>query len=59
MGGPAGLSGPLASTFKLYVQDVHQMLTESLAASGVEFNEDGEEVALQSRKLTKVSIGMR
>lgn len=43
--GPAGLSGPLASTFKLYVQDVHQMLTESLAASGVEFNEDGEEVA--------------
>ena len=43
--GPAELSGPLASTFKLYVQDVHQMLTESLAASGVEFNEDGEEVA--------------
>lgn len=42
--GSAGLSGPLPSPFKLYVQDVHQMLTESLVVSGVEFNEDGVEL---------------
>ncbi|KAL6452741.1 hypothetical protein SBY92_000081 [Candida maltosa Xu316] len=42
--GPAGLNGPLASNFKLYVQDVHQMLVESLSVAGVEFNDQGEEV---------------
>lgn len=34
----------LPSKFKLYVQDVHQMLTESLTKDGVEFDENGEEL---------------
>jgi hypothetical protein len=33
-----------ACRFKLYVQDVHQMLVDRLAAEGVEFNAQGEEV---------------
>lgn len=42
--GPAGLNGPLPSNFKLYIQDVHQMLVESLSVVGVEFDENGNEV---------------
>ena len=42
--GSAGLNGPLASNFKLYIQDVHQMLVESLSVVGVEFDENGNEV---------------
>lgn len=33
-----------SSTFKLYVQDVHQMLSESLTSFGVEFDELGNEI---------------
>ncbi|RCK54504.1 ISWI one complex protein 3 [Candida viswanathii] len=42
--GPAGLNGPLPSNFRLYIQDVHQMLVESLSVAGVEFDENGQEV---------------
>lgn len=37
------IASSLPSKFKLYVQDVHQMLTESLAEVGVEFDENGNE----------------
>lgn len=37
------IASSLPSKFKLYVQDVHQMLTESLTRDGVEFDENGEE----------------
>ncbi|KAG7195675.1 uncharacterized protein KQ657_002056 [Scheffersomyces spartinae] len=33
-----------SSSFKLYVQDVHKMLTESLTSFGVEFDEHGNEI---------------
>lgn len=37
-------NSPAPSKFKLYVQDVHLMLVESLTEYGVEFNEMGEEI---------------
>lgn len=40
----AGVRSSIPSSFKLYVEDVHQMLTESLAVLGPEFDEGGNEV---------------
>lgn len=41
---PAGVRSSIPSSFKLYVEDVHRMLTDSLAVYGPEFDEAGHEV---------------
>lgn len=44
----AGVRSSAPSGFKLYVEDVHAMLTDSLREFGVEFDEKGNEVAVES-----------
>lgn len=46
---PAGLKLSIPSKFKLYVEDVHAVLSESLRTLGVEFDKEGKEVPLEAQ----------